>query len=389
MKVRLTTLTPLHIGGREGALNPLEYVIFEGRCYVVSESKLSAALQEQGKIDAFYTWFTGRDKPSLRDFLRDHALLSAGFLRRITAYSSVVSPARVERDLRPCVRDAFSRPFLPGTGIKGAIRTAFFYKVLKDLKAEQRKKILEDFVSSRLQEYRQDPRGQRGLRWFQDRFKQWFAQRLEADFFQKFTLREGQRRYDPHTDLFRCLRVTDSTTLDPNVTRVEEIKIFSARSPESPKRWSLYAECIPAGQSFEFEVSVDEGMLAEFGQRNPRTWFGLEFSSLGELLHNPLGVWTEMGRDLREREAQFFARELRLPDALPDSRGRPLVRLGWGAGLLGTSVDMLLPENLLQEVRNTLFTERGTAPAPKSRRLVIQERNRQISLGWLSTEVLS
>ena len=71
MKVRLTAVTPLHIGGREGALNPLEFVLFEGRCYIVSETKLTTALQQTDKIDIFCNWVTGCSRPSLRDFLRD------------------------------------------------------------------------------------------------------------------------------------------------------------------------------------------------------------------------------------------------------------------------------------------------------------------------------
>lgn len=387
MKVRLTALTPIHIGGREGALNPLEFVLFEGRCYVVSEDKLAAALQEQGKIDAFYTWFTARDRPALRDFLHEQRLLDARFLKRIAAYSSV-SPPRIDRYLRPCVRDAFHRPFLPGTGLKGAIRTAFLYKLLKDLRPEQRKKVLDDFVTARLQEYRQDPRGQRGFRWFQDRFKQWFAQRMEADIFQRFTLREHQRQYDPHTDLFRCLRVTDSSPLTAEAARVEEIKIFSARSADSPKRFSLYAECVLAGSVFEWESSVDEMTLAEFRKRNQRTWFGTDFATLEEMLRNPLQVWTEMGQDLWQEESQFFSKEFGFSNVMPENKGRPAVRLGWGAGLLGTSVDMLLPGPLLQDLRNTLFTDRGNTPAPKSRRLVIQDNNRRVPLGWATVECI-
>ena len=93
-----------------------------------------------------------------------------------------------------------------------------------------------------------------------------------------------------------------------------------------------------------------------------------------------------MGRDLWEREAQFFSRELRLSGVLPQSKNRPQIRVGWGAGLLGTSVDMLLPDPLLRDIRNTLFTERGPAPAPKSKRLVIAGNNRLAPLGWATVE---
>jgi len=360
-------------------------VVFESRCYVISETKLARALQERDQIDTFYTWFTDRHRPALREFLHENQLLNAGFLERVAAYSSPCS-IRITQDLRTFVRDAFNRPFLPGTSLKGAVRTALLYKLLKEHPPARRKALLEDFVAARLQEYRQDPRGQQRLRWFQERFKQWFAQRFEADVFQKFTLREGQRRYDPHTDLLRCLRVTDATPVEPQTARVEEIKIFSAHSSESPKRWSLYAECIPVGETFECEMVLDEGLLSTFAKMNPQPWFGVDFAAFRQWLHNPLEVWTEMGRDLWEQEAVFFSRELRLTSVLPDPGGRPVVRLGWGGGLRGTSIDMLLPDSLMQDLRNTLFSDRGTAPAPKSLKLVLQGQNRVASLGWLVTE---
>jgi CRISPR-associated protein Csm5 len=383
MKVRLTALTPIHIGGREGALNPLEYVLFENRCYVVSEDKLATALQEQNKIDLFYAWFTGRGRSALHDFLREQRLLDARFLKLVAAYSSA-APVRIERELRPCVRDAFSRPFLPGTSLKGAMRTAFLYKSLKGFTPDLRKEFLHDRVTDHLDEYDRDPRGKRGDRRFQNNFKQRFSQKLDTNFFQRFTLREASE-YDPHTDVFRCLRVTDSAPLLCDVAQVEEVKIYSARSSESPKDWSFYVECLPAGNVIDLELSVDEMVLAEFRKKNQKTWFETDFSVLEEMLRNPLQVWAEMGQDLWQGEAQFFAKEFGFSDVMPKSKGQPMVRVGWGGGLLATSVDMLLPDPLRQRLRNTLFDERDATPAPKSRRL-IQNGNERIPLGWATVE---
>jgi CRISPR-associated protein Csm5 len=383
MKVRLIALTPLHIGGREGALNPLEFVLFENRCYVVSENKLATALQEQNKVDLFYTWFANRSRPALRDFLREQRLLDARFLKRIAAYSSA-APVRIEREMRPCVRDAFSRPFIPGTSLKGAIRTAVLYKSLKDLTPDLRKEFLHDRVTDHLDEYDRDPRGQRGDRRFQNNFKQRFSQKLDMNFFQRFTLRETGE-YDPHTDVFRCLRVTDSAPLPCDAAQVEEVKIYSARSSESPKDWSFYIECLPAGSAVELELSVDEMTLAEFRKRNQKTWFETDFSALEKMLHNPLQVWAEMGQELWQEETQFFAKEFGFSDVMPESKGQPMIRLGWGGGLLGTSVDMLLPGPLRQRLRDTLFDDRKNTPAPKSRRL-IENSNERIPLGWATIE---
>lgn len=379
MKVRLTTLTPLHIGGREGALSPLEFVFFGDHCYVVSEEKLATALQKAGKTDLFIGWFSSfreenRQKPSLFGFLREQALLNARFLEQVCTYA-IPTSIRVGNNLRPFSRNGFNRPFLPGSAVKGPIRTAFLYKSLKDLTPDLREELLDIPVAHHLK--------------VKDRDKQGFSRELDANFFQRFVLREGGE-YDPHTDVFRCLRVTDSAPLSPDATQVEEIKVYSAPS-KSPKNYSIYAECLPAGSVVECELSVDEATLAEFKKRNQKTWFETNFSVLEKMLNDPLKVWAEMGQDLWNREDKFFSRELRLSNVvMPQNEGQPMVRLGWGGGLLGTSVDMLLPDSMLQDLRNTLFKPSGNTPAPKSRRLAIQNDNqgdtKRIPLGWATVE---
>ena len=274
---------------------------------------------------------------------------------------------RVGNNLRPFIRNGFNRPFLPGSAVKGTLRTAVLYKSLKNLPPDLRDPFLKNPVN-----YHLDDRGKEG-----------FSPELNAKFFQQFTLRE-EGVYDPHTDLFRCLRVTDSAPLLPNATRVEEVKVYSAPS-EEPKNYSIYAECLSTENKIDVELSVDEVVLAEFRNRNQKTWFETDFSVLEEMLHNPLQAWAEMSKDLWAREEKFFSEELKLFDVMPKDKGRPMVRLGWGGGLLGTSVDMLLPNSLLQDLRNTLFTNRGKTPAPKSRRL-IHNGNERIPLGWATVE---
>ena len=66
MKIRLTTLTPLHIGGRGGVLSPLEFVSLRDHCYIISEEKLTAALQKARKTDVFIDWFSSFTEEDIR-----------------------------------------------------------------------------------------------------------------------------------------------------------------------------------------------------------------------------------------------------------------------------------------------------------------------------------
>jgi len=374
MKIKLKILSPLHIGGREGVIYPSEFLTFEGRCYVISEERLSQKLFDLGKLDAFVEH--AGERLELSAFLRTEGLLKRDFLEEVSEYSSEC-PVTIRRELRPFVRNAFSQPFIPGSSIKGVLRTSIMYVILKRLDQRDRRRLLDDFVMGRLKEYKEDPRGQKGYRWFQDKFKQWFAQRLDQDVFQRFILREGQSRYDAHSDVLRYLKVSDSGPLDRDSLQVEEIKIYSARSPESPKRWSIFAECVPPGVEFDFEIKIDEGILQDFAGKNKSTRLGVSFSEFSRVLLNPLGAAEEMATDLLQEEREFFDQELGIAQAV-DFDEEPNFRIGWGAGLLGTSMGMLLPEEIRRELRNTLFRDCGNTPAPKSRRIVVRDG----TLGW-------
>ena len=378
MKVRLTAETPLHIGGRESVLNPLEFAVKDKRCYVVSEDKFARALQEKGKLDFFSTWFDEQtDLPVLRDFLQGQKLLKEEFLQQISNYSSA-SPTRIKTEIRPFIRDGFQRPYLPGTSIKGALRTAFLYGILKNMDETQRRKILHDFVKDRLNEFEQGrKKPPKERRWSPNSFKKEFARRMEESIFQRFSLGKERQRFGPNTDILRCLRITDSKPSWAKSAKIETVKVFSARSKKPPE--SLYVECLPEGSSCEFEITIDEKTLAEFDTNSP---------DLEKILRDPLTAWKDMGKALWQEDDGFFSSEFNHETVQMPDKDLPLVRLGWGSGLLGTTVDMLLDESDVQRIRDTLFIPRYGTPAPKSRRLAARQGNTYLPLGWAKVKVV-
>lgn len=385
MKVKLKTLSPLHIGGKERIIYPSEYVILNGRCYVINEERLSKKLYELGKLNMFLDDLKQLGKRfKIEMFLKGKNLLREDFLEDVSSYSSECR-VRVYPELRPFIRNAFSQAYIPGSSIKGVLRTSIMYVILKTLNDSVRRRVLDNFVRGRLEKYNSDLRGRRGYTSFQERFKKWFAQPLDKDIFQKFTLKSSQRRYDAHSDISRCLKVSDSVSINKDSLAVNEIKIYSARSNESPKRWSIFAECVPPNRSFEFGLTVDQGILNDFVKMNRQTRFGMSFADLSDILSDPLRAAQEMSADLFQKEQEFFSQELHLKSPMEFKEEKPNFRLGWGEGLLGTSMAMLLPVRLRQDLRNTLFKDCGSTPAPKSRRVAMA--NGEIkTLGWCTVE---
>ncbi|HOT98546.1 MAG TPA: type III-A CRISPR-associated RAMP protein Csm5 [bacterium] len=377
MKLRLKLLTPLHIGG-PGVLFPMEYISFKNRLYVISEPILARLLAEEGHLDGFTRTLGAEGKGfSLKKYLSSRDLLYEKILEQIAHY---ICNSRFEeiKELRPFSRDAFSRPYVPGTSIKGALRTAVLYCILKRMDTPTRVKMLDDRVQNKLFEFKSRNAGiNRGSA---EKFKQSFMRDLDAAVFRRFTLKQGQGRDDEKTDILRALKVSDALPWGAHTLEVKEVKVFSAFSNDSPKKWSIYAECALPGMDVVFDLSVSEEILADFAALNSRTSWGMAINDMADLIRYPISCIKEMTQDILTHESRFYKNSFHMEMPIPSNAD---FHLGWGGSLLATSVYLLLPEPLRQQVRNDLFTPRGSMPAPKSRKLTMEQAEPGDALGWV------
>lgn len=385
MKVRLTALCPIHIGGSDQRIGPLEFVLLDGRCFVIHREKLLRTLGDKGLLDPFVETLSGaRQDGDLAHFLREHGLLSSDFLAQHSAYSSACAQQRI-REVRGFIRSVHAQPYLPGSAVKGVVRTSILYTVLDRLDPALRTRMLDEFVRKRLSDFESDPRCRMRHSWFREQFKQWFAQELDRHFFQRFEIGPRPRRFSPRSDVMRAILVSDGQPLGKDDLRVEEVKIHSARSGHSPKDWSIWAECVQSGSQFTFDLTVDTDLLSQFAESTSQPSLGAPLEMMIEVLSNPLEAVAHMTKALFKHELAFYEQESLPTEALGFRGITPNFRLGWGIGMLGTSVSLLLPPQVVGEIRNALFVDRGDAPAPKSRKTVLATAGNH-SLGWCFVE---
>ena len=429
MKVRITALAPMHFAATPLPLTTLDYAFSNNKCYVLSEDRLLKALADKGATDAFMEWLskpkepvkspernarepreqqpwsllesrperprqhrlkpapsqTHNTRPDITSFLRRQGLLKEADLAAMSRYAV---PCRVPPggDVRTVSRTAEGAPYLPATAVKGALRIAVAYQLLKAMPDKARRELLDDFVASELARFRRDPRSAGRPGWFHERVKQVFAGQLDHQLMQRFRLGEDASPYGPNTDVFRALRVSDSKPLDQGAVSICNVRIYSAHARTNPKAWTILAECIWIGATFELDVHIDEPLLEAFAKANDRTGYGLPFSAVAEMVREPFRAAEAMTADLYAAEQRFFEHELAMPGAA-DLRGQtPTLRMGWGTTMLGTSVSLLLPDDLRTDLRNTLYDSAGQTYAPKSRKLVEMAGN-TFSMGWAKAEV--
>jgi len=183
----VTFLSPVHISTEE-RLDEHDFVYENGQ---LVRFRVTPILEQMD--DEQLSQFVENGLEAVMDWLRQTELW-----QRAKVYQSPVTrqPNWRSEPIRPFIADPLLRPYLPGTEIKGAIRTAVAWWLLRQKNlAALRQKLLQ-----RLPQHQPSRRElvQAG---------QWLEQSLFGS--------------DPNHDILRSLRVQDSTPVEP-----ERLKVF-------------------------------------------------------------------------------------------------------------------------------------------------------------------
>lgn len=386
--ILLKTLNPLHIGGKTQELTPLEAVVFDGGCYVVDESRLSRSLLEHNKLDNLSLEINKQGpRFNLESFLWSLRLLNNNFLKKSSAYWCTTSVSSTPRRVRPFIRDAYGCPFVPGSSIKGVMRTAVIYGILKKMKKENPEDFQRRFIGvikRKLQEFYSAEEWKRYKPWFKENTKRNMAGMIEQSIMQGFGLpvsgSSGRRApTGQQRDIMRAVKVSDTLPLDKNALSLVEAQVLSLRNNNDVYlKTPVYVEVMPPGTELEFNITLDENILDDFdkGARGNLPFSGLEdiMTLLGDFAADvwdfERSYWDNVNGPGSNEMVDFY-------------RQKPAgLRVGWGSGLGGASLLLLLPEDLRRELRDALFEPRGQFEFPKSRRAVMDGDTPRWPLGW-------
>lgn len=304
-KIRLRTLTPLHIGTGE-ELAPLDYVALaqERKFYRITQEQMAQFLRSMGSDalegpKAFAQWISEqhaamreiRDNRALSemdDQMNPYAFSEAQGKTRefkdfIKASEHKVFNARVDFDdftlnrhrgaaaiplgrVREAIKDPKGeRPVLPGTSIKGALRTAVFYHYLTHYADSRR---LEKLVRDQLD----NPRSS----------KERFALPLIHDAFYCGIETESHRGKrlktdDEKMDLFKLVRCRDAQvteTAEQGPLGFAKVNIYLVEKKQArdrsktyfeatQQRQTAYCEIIPPDTVLETELGFDIDFLLQ------------------------------------------------------------------------------------------------------------------------------
>lgn len=119
----ITCLSPVHIGtGTQ--FSKLDGAYSDGRWWLVDLDKVLARGADASKL---------AEAMSRSDFAWEVWLREKGIApSEVAAYGLFCSEAPENGFIREAIKDVFQRPYLPGTSIKGAVRTAVLWSLMQD-----------------------------------------------------------------------------------------------------------------------------------------------------------------------------------------------------------------------------------------------------------------
>ena len=184
-----------------------------------------------------------------------------------------------ETEIREAIKDVFSRPMIPGSSIKGAIRTTLLWDLIGDDNKEAQNDLKEQL--------QRRPN------------RNWAGQGIERRVLGK----------DPNHDLMRAVQVSDTAPISIDalemgvawtVTLNQHGELVQKR--EGNREYKTFVEQIHADQTFDFSIKIDKSL---FG--------GREKSELGYSDHQERAVCEELAdvcnfgtKELAKDEAEFY-----------------------------------------------------------------------------------
>jgi len=355
-------LSPVVIGTGEKC-NTLGFVTDDGKVLVVDERKFFAALSEPQR-ERFLSWIeplvgnlayirqqiqrAGRNQAlrqqlgrqrreaesnlSLKKFLQETLQMSqpAQWLRSVQALryevAAVALPNRYE-GFTLCLKTPDHRPYIPGSELKGAIRTAVLAKMLND-DVNLLRQLAQNLRPSMT-------KGQMNALW---QGNEWLL------------LRRNQNDRDAHNDLFRGIAISDSEPLP-----TDALRIYAAKRLNMSRDVTVFVEAIAPNSETEVTLSVacPDRWLQAIGLTDKAGW--LDWTKLAHALYeHSNAVLDFIAKKFPAREfPQVHAKAQKLKEQnKPDE---PLVCLGWGQGFLSiTMTEPLLRHPKYREAYETL-----------------------------------
>ncbi len=363
-QLTITTLSPLHIGTGRTLQRDYDYVVHKGKTWVIDADALAQAAWSRGRT-VFQQMVRGAPAAELLT-ASDYSEQSPLF-RYIL--EGVPRSSKTGSEIQEQIKDAWDRPYIPGSSLKGGLRTALF--------------------SAAVEKFHPPINPREWSEW-----AKFAAQPLEH---RVFSPKAPPGKF-PNYDLLRALQVSDSEPDEERRLQLLNVQVVSGKKMASP----IELEAIPRGVDFTATLTLDgfllhgdvvarigwEKQLARWLYRLPQV---VNRFTAG-LIEAQRRHWKNLPVPIRNF---FFAEIERVVDRM-DVNNEFIMQLGWGGGWDSKTLGALLTADeerfaqIVQRYKKQMLREGSFYPGdryPKSRRVVVRGEKPFQPLGWIKVRM--
>lgn len=360
--VTVTTLTPLHIGSGHMLLNEYDYKVRNKKTWRINED---AWLEAQDADDPKLVETLSRTPPGQLLEAKDFTAGSPYFRYTLNGQPRAEGAGAQLQELLKTVKD---EAYLPGSSLKGAIRTALAWHGWQETNKKPNLRDLE-------------------------RNRQYAGRRIEQELMGR----------DPNHDLLRALQVSDSAPAGKDCFLVLNVQVITGGGLGSP----IELEAIQTDTPFTLTIKVDNRLLGHWAKQN-RLKLGGNANWLANL---PAYIQTHTRQRLNDELAWASERASAKPLAgfynqlvgLTLPKNKCLLQVGWGTGWADKTYGNHLQGNqrfmdaIIKDYQLSMGNKhRPGDPFPKSRRTVMRvvkdksgriQQQPAVPLGWVLMEM--
>lgn len=336
----IQTLSPVHVGSGVRWRSGLDYFAAGGRTWLIGQTLLEKELSRHPQALAE---FAEADELDVRSLTARHGIDLKNIVK--TSYRGQATA----QDMFEFVRTGTGIPFIPGSSLKGALRTALLWELAQDSSwQEQHDQLLKNVLSAHDARFAGQP----------------FTRKA-------FYLGLGeQRSREPNYDLMRVFHLGDAH-FSPEDLELADTRIFNLANEHSggwkdlarhrnldkpAEATQLAAEALRVGAAARVEMQVDEFLLQSPAAARKARFSDYQnyFENLAETCNHYAARQIERQLDFARQYgltalATFYTDLQRTLAGLPE--GEFLLRLSWGSGWQGMTGELIEAQEDLLPIR--------------------------------------
>jgi CRISPR-associated protein Csm5 len=356
-RLDIEVLTPLHIGSGTVLRQGFDFMIAQGRTYRLNEDII---LSDRWPEDPAQQAMFLRQPPA-------HLLEKDDLHAHPEYFRYVLDGEPSLHEIREAIKTAEDHPYLPGSSLKGALRTA----LLRAL-TEERDFHRGDF-------------GRAG----NNRDAKRAGQPLERDLLGR----------DPLRDVLRAVQVGDSSQLSKSALELTKVQMVPGLDVD--------VEAIPRGACLTAPLRIDTWLLEQRGKRGLK-WTDNLVHHIAQLGHaaqitGKRRIRDEMIYHVEQKEvapATFYGKLLDKIQSQSWHLNTFVIQVGFAAGWRAKTIIGGMDNNnpLLEQLVKEFHLDRGGGkesrgykrgePFPKVRHLAYVSNNPSLPLGWLKVQIV-